>query len=60
VPVLEEAGIDLQALRSNKAIFQNGLNPSADLLMDEKSTVADAKALTAQLKEAHSGSGNQH
>lgn len=58
--VLEEAGIDLQALRSNKAIFQNGLNPSAVLLMDEKATVADAKAMTAQLNQSHSGAGNQH
>jgi HK97 family phage portal protein len=58
--VLEEAGIDLQALRSNKAIFQNGMNPSAVLMMDESAKREDAAAMTAMLKQAHTGSGNQH
>jgi HK97 family phage portal protein len=58
--VLEEAGIDLMALRSNKAIFQNGMNPSAVVEMDEKSTRADAQAVTDQLKQAHTGAANQH
>ena len=58
--VLEEAGIDLQALRSNKAIFQNGLNPSAVLLMDETAKPGDAKTMTDMLKQSHTGSGNQH
>lgn len=58
--VLEEAGIDLQSLRSNKAIFQNGLNPSAIILMDEKATPQQAKDVTDQLKQSHSGAANQH
>ncbi len=58
--VVEEAGIDLQALRSNKAIFQNGLNPSAVLLMDESAKGEDARTMTDMLKQSHTGSGNQH
>lgn len=30
--VLDEAGINLKVLRANKAIFRNGMNPSAALL----------------------------
>jgi HK97 family phage portal protein len=33
-PVMEEVGLDLQAVRSNRALFENGLKPSAILLMD--------------------------
>jgi HK97 family phage portal protein len=58
--VPEEARIDLQALRSNKAIFQNGLNPSAVLLMDENSKKEDVQVMTNMLKQSHTGSGNQH
>ncbi len=48
--VLEEAGIDLQALRSNKAIFQNRMNPSVALLVDEPAKAQDAKMMTDMLK----------
>jgi HK97 family phage portal protein len=58
--VLEEAGIDLQALRSNKALFQNGMNPSAVLLMNDTAKAEDARAMTEMLKQSHTGSGNQH
>lgn len=58
--VLEEAGSDLQALRSNQAIFQNGMNPSAVLLMDGTAKADDAKQMTAMLKQSHTGSGNQY
>jgi len=58
--MVEEAGIDLQALRSNKAIFQNGLSPSAVLLMDETAKADDAKTMTDMLKQSHTGSDNQH
>jgi HK97 family phage portal protein len=58
--VLEEAGIDLQALRSNKAIFQNGMSPSAVLLMDETAKAEDAKVMTDMLKQSHTGASNQH
>ncbi|MDP9367677.1 MAG: phage portal protein [Chloroflexota bacterium] len=58
--VVEEAGIDLQALRSNKAIFTNGLSPSALLLLDEQATPEQAKQLTDQITQRHQGVGNRH
>lgn len=58
--VVEEAGIDPQALCSNKAIFQNGMSPSAVLLMDETAKPQDAKTMTDMLKLSHTGSADQH
>lgn len=58
--VLEEAGIDLRALRSNKAIFTNGLAPSAFLLLDEQASINDARILSKQIELAHRGAGNRH
>jgi len=58
--VVEEAGIDLQALRSNKANFQNGLNPSAVILMDDKASPAQATEVTERLKAGHTGASQQH
>lgn len=58
--VVEEAGIDLQALRANKAIFINGLSPSALILLDDKATQEDAKALTAMIRQNHEGATNRH
>ncbi|MDP9369226.1 MAG: phage portal protein, partial [Chloroflexota bacterium] len=58
--VVEEAGIDLQALRSNKAIFTNGLSPSALLLLDEQATPEQAKQLTDQITQRHQGASNRH
>jgi len=58
--VVEEAGIDLQALRSNKAIFINGLSPSALLLLDDKATQEDARQLTETIRQSHSGSDKRH
>jgi HK97 family phage portal protein len=57
---VEEAGIDLQALRSNKAIFTNGMNPSAVLLLDDKATPDDAKRLTSELRQGHAGADNRN
>ena len=51
-----EAGIDLRAPRSNKAILQNGLNPSAVALMEEGSKVDVGRRVTEQDKRAHAGS----
>lgn len=58
--IVEEAGIDLQALRSNKSIFLNGLSPSALLLLDDKATQEDARMLTETIRQGHSGSDNRH
>lgn len=58
--LIEEAGIDLLALRSNKSIFQNGQSYSAVIMLDEKATPKEARELTDQIKQAHTGAENQH
>lgn len=58
--IVEEAGIDLQALRSNKSIFINGLSPSALLMLDDKATPEDARMLTETIRQGHSGADNRH
>jgi len=57
---VEEAGIDLQALRANKSIFVNGLSPSAILILDEKADEEDAKRLTEMIRQNHTGADNRH
>jgi len=57
---VEEAGIDLQALRSNKSIFINGMSPSALLILDEKADHEDARKLTEMIRQNHSGADNRN
>ena len=50
LPAMEEIGLDLQAVRSNRAIFENGLKPSAILLME--SGDKDAVSRAAEIDQA--------
>lgn len=58
--LVEEAGIDLQALRSNKSIFINGLSPSALILLDDQADSDDAKSLTDTIRQGHTGADNRN
>lgn len=57
---LEDIGLDLQAMRSNRAIFANGFKPSAFVVLDNDLNVEEQKAVATQLKALHTGSSNQH
>lgn len=58
--VVQEAGLDLQALQSNKSIFSNGMQPSVVLQLDDMATPDDAKRLTDELRQSHTGADNRH
>ena len=60
ISALEEIGLDLQAVQSNRAIFENGLKPSAILLMDDKMSAEQVKAAAAQIKQRYTGAAHTH
>ncbi len=58
--ILEEVGTDLQALRSNRALFENGLAPSAILKMKDVGDRKKAEDVTKMVKQVHTGTANRH
>lgn len=57
---LEDIGLDLQAMRANRAIFENGLDPSVVILLDENATPEQATELTRRIEQRHQGAGKRH
>ncbi len=57
--VMQEVNLDIQALRANKAIFDNGFKPSVIVRMKDgvKDTV---ERLAALITQRHSGAAHQH
>ncbi len=58
--ILEEVGTDLQALRANRALFENDLAPSAILRMKDVADQKKAQAVVDMIKQAHTGAKNRH
>jgi HK97 family phage portal protein len=59
ISALEEIGLDLQAVRSNRAIFENGLKPSAILLMEAMGEEQLRRAATL-IRERYTGASHTH
>jgi len=57
--VMQEVNLDIQALRANKAIFDNGFKPSVIVRMKDgvKDTV---ERLAALITQRHTGAAHQH
>jgi HK97 family phage portal protein len=57
--VMQEVNLDIQALRANKAIFDNGFKPSVIVRMKDgvKDTV---ERLSALINQRHTGAAHQH
>lgn len=57
--VMQEVNLDIQALRANKAIFDNGFKPSVIVRMRDgvKDTV---ERLSALINQRHTGAAHQH
>ena len=58
--VLEEVHMDLQAMRSTKAIFQNGFKPSATMLLNDGMGKDLAESAVSQIKQQHTGASHHH
>jgi len=58
--VMEEVAGDLEALRSNRAITQNGFKPSAILNINKDLKSEQTEKLVRQLNEKHVGAGKAH
>lgn len=58
--VLEDVGLDLQAMRANRALFANGFKPSAVAILNQEFTPEEQQTAAEQLRTANIGASNAH
>jgi HK97 family phage portal protein len=57
---MEAVGLSLQAMRSNRAMFENGLSPSAVALLSKELKFEQQKAAAEMIKQGHTGADKRH